>query len=1642
MANAFTLFGTLNIDAKRFQAALRDADKNLKTTASSLDAFEKRLTTTGNLASHIAHQIDKLASSINRLKSSANGVKNLTITLQGIGGAATSAANSVTKVSSSVQKATVDTSKFQSILNGLESAFKLTSAAISGYAGRVGGADKMTATATRQIDKLYAALRAQRDILLKAQDAYTAGTMSARQFAATMSRVEAATTKLNSKIADANAKLADQIAREKKATGEKVKAKIAADYKREAVERERAATRAAAEEAKKAAAAHKAQAAAMRQAEQAAKAKMAALANLGSKMSSAAAATKGFGTDLTYLVSVPMAAFAAYAFKAASGLDAITNKLTASTGSIDQASNKFNHFMNLAKTSPGVFGRAGASLFAAFKPMGLSDTAIDEVIRAFGRLKTAEENFDFDQFRLNMQQMFGQKFEMQDMKQALTFFPRFSELLSKELGLMTTDLDSLQKALKSMQDKGILTFEKFALAIANSVNKDANFALLEETLGNRFLKMAEQIEVAIAPIGTAIADRLEPAIARLVDHITALSQKFQALPQSTQSAILALGGIAAIIGPLTVALASVAALVSFVVKTFAPLFAAIKKAGGIMAFLTVKGKALAGVLGGVFSVATAKAIAIIAALAAAAYIVYKAFEANFGNLRGVVMQVIGAIGKSFADAKQVLLDFWEANKDSFTGAIENIGIFLGFLNTTFGPMFQMIFQTSGAALLGLWDIVKGVFSSLWEIISSVVMLVVRLIDGDFKGAMLEVANIVIGVVNLIIRLVGGLVRTLMSPITAFINTLADLLPTKMGEAVRGVADSIDGFFDWVSDAIPLFNREGKSVGEAVPDGIKQGVEEKGPGAVGATQTFFHLMEIEVNKNGKVVVNAMNGQIQQLRKTMEDLAKNTALSPELRNQLTAEAKKLGDEVSQEINRSAVKISAAGDNLLKAIKALLQNPSISPTLRKTLEAEVKGIEAAMEAANETISGQAQRTFLPSDLQPAAGTFGINMGKNMSNGFLSSLSGSAARNGGFNLGNQAIIGLNWGTKKAFGEGRDFSNNFVLGMDANRALLRGQLLGQNAALGFSLGFQQRLANAPTPPPIITGATGGGGGGARAAGKAAAQDFFEGLNDGIKMLKASANASLAQFFDIKQLRSGLKGKAGQSVVDFVKPIVDEMAKLPESATYLDQFNQKFGELAKSASPQMRKSFEAITTFLKEAQKQKDAAKAIETTSDAVQLLKDKLKELEGVLKTPKTQTQEMMEFLEEFQKKHGELAPDLQFWIMYRAGLIDAAEASKNATEALKEQSDAYIEAVGGLMEFVNLNAQNLTNTQQLELFLIKAAMAGQVFSEELVKAARAAATAADSLETQKTALAGVKTKLSELGVNLRDTIAPQQKLKEVFADTAGLQLLATELGVTVTKLRELILESYNAQVAIGDLMKPTADGMGVTAMTEMDVFVHRVRSGMLQLKKEMPSFSAALGDAVVQFASGIGDVFVNAMQEWDGTFKGFFRSVLQGFAQLVQQILAELLKIQIMKSIFSLFPSLAPTGTGGSGGDGFGVMGGGAGGSGGYLLAAGGLVRGPGTGTSDSIPAMLSNGEYVIPANVVKQMGVGFFDQIRSGRMTGMPAPMPSAASVSNTSNVVSNQNTFNISVPAGAPAGASGSMIQREIISALQKSQRRNR
>lgn len=101
------------------------------------------------------------------------------------------------------------------------------------------------------------------------------------------------------------------------------------------------------------------------------------------------------------------------------------------------------------------------------------------------------------------------------------------------------------------------------------------------------------------------------------------------------------------------------------------------------------------------------------------------------------------------------------------------------------------------------------------------------------------------------------------------------------------------------------------------------------------------------------------------------------------------------------------------------------------------------------------------------------------------------------------------------------------------------------------------------------------------------------------------------------------------------------------------------------------------------------------------------------------------------------------------------------------------------------------------------------------------------------------------------------------------------------------------------------------------------------------------------------------------------------QSFGDAMKSILKQLIAQLIQAAIYATIVAAC---TGGGGG--FAARWKGAFGKG---LATGGSVAGPGTGTSDSIPAMLSNGEYVLNAQAVDRLGVPFLNGLNTGRLRG---------------------------------------------------------
>lgn len=136
------------------------------------------------------------------------------------------------------------------------------------------------------------------------------------------------------------------------------------------------------------------------------------------------------------------------------------------------------------------------------------------------------------------------------------------------------------------------------------------------------------------------------------------------------------------------------------------------------------------------------------------------------------------------------------------------------------------------------------------------------------------------------------------------------------------------------------------------------------------------------------------------------------------------------------------------------------------------------------------------------------------------------------------------------------------------------------------------------------------------------------------------------------------------------------------------------------------------------------------------------------------------------------------------------------------------------------------------------------------------------------------------------------------------------------------------------------------------------------------------------------------------------------QSFGDAMKNILQQLISQLIQAAIYATIVAACTGGGGGFAARWKGAFG--------KAFASGGSVAGPGTGTSDSVPAMLSNGEYVLNAQAVDRLGVPFLNGLNTGRLRGFASgglvgsggAYNRPASVGSSSSSTSSSITLNVS------------------------------
>lgn len=564
------------------------------------------------------------------------------------------------------------------------------------------------------------------------------------------------------------------------------------------------------------------------------------LKTVGSGLQSVGNGLRNIGQSLTVAVTAPLLALGALAVKAAFNVDALRNRFTALEGSTEKANKRIERLIQLSNQSVGVKLSDALENYAQLDAAtDLSEKSIEGMIKTLGKLDTAFNLDSQSLFARNLTQIFTQGFERADIKEAIGRVPIFEQILEKAFG--TSDA----KKLNELKKKGKLTLESFMDGISNAVDSDSRLSGLRETLGARFAKAFDRFQIALAPIGNAILDFIEPLIEPFSNFIQKLMSGFNSLSPFVQKLIVGFGAFVAAIAP---ALFIIGGIVTAIGGLIGGVATAAVAVGGFVVLAKITAIALAAIIPIAIQIGV-----MFASLALGVFTLYQAWQTNFGGIRDIVFGVWGAIktvtSTVISELKSIvensgIVTWWSENYPLILQTIQTVSTAIRNYIQFWLSAIQGFWQRHGEQILSIvrpyWEALKTLISNTLRIIGDVIKLIMQVINGDWRGAWNTFLDIVKTGVSSIATIINARLQIAWNFIKAFVSNVWETLKSgstswieTIISAMTWIVGIIKGLPARIVALVPMFIQAGMDLGTAIWEGIKQGLSEKANVAISA-----------------------------------------------------------------------------------------------------------------------------------------------------------------------------------------------------------------------------------------------------------------------------------------------------------------------------------------------------------------------------------------------------------------------------------------------------------------------------------------------------------------------------------------------------------------------------------------------------------------------------------------------------------------------------------------------------------------------------------------------------------------------------------------------------------------------------------------
>jgi tape measure domain-containing protein len=551
---------------------------------------------------------------------------------------------------------------------------------------------------------------------------------------------------------------------------------------------------------------------------------------------------KDIGQSLTQYVTVPLLALGAASVAASGKIESLRNAvnaittqdlakqgvsgLEAVTEAAGLTTERMKELQVVAK-QPGLGFESAVQGDVRLRAVGISSEQSAKSLKAFANAiaLTGGGKSELSGVTVQLAQLSAKgKVLAQDLRPIIEAAPAVSGALQTLYG--TVDSETISASLKK-QGQSSTDFIKVLTT---------QLAKLPQVLGglkNGLENFFDSATLAAAKFGDGISKALNlPAVlGALSNGLTSLGDSFANLSPGVQKALVVLAGVVAATGPILVAVGTLGAALPAITAGFA-------------------------VLGVESLAALAPILPIAAAVAAAAYVIIENWDAITAYFAptGEGGRVFRELAASVTDSVTVI---GQALAGLSGGAKNNLGDMIGA-----ATVLKTLFRDLAVGVTAFSDVVGGTIGA-----------VVKLFQGDFKGALEEAKRAVLGLIDPLANLFGFTKAGPKESFDAFFK-LADALKAADTAALADAASNseLTGSLEALSSATGLLAKleaELKDAKDTKPD-------LKSEGELATRNLLIQSLEAQIKRLNELGIGSKKAQ-DALKKLAEELRGNGALS---------------------------------------------------------------------------------------------------------------------------------------------------------------------------------------------------------------------------------------------------------------------------------------------------------------------------------------------------------------------------------------------------------------------------------------------------------------------------------------------------------------------------------------------------------------------------------------------------------------------------------------------------------------------------------------------------------------------------------------------------------------------------------------------